>query len=65
MADTDLGKMFLNFVLHESLCKLAGVDVTHYRGPVEKEEGGPCWERWTRCAMGLKPSPYQTTQGQY
>ena len=21
-----------------------------------------CWERWERCAMGLKPSPYQTGQ---
>jgi hypothetical protein len=96
MADTDLGEMFLNFVLHESLRELAGVDVTHYRknvhnmetgsrttkkgkdvpqcgeglkGPESKgkempESGSPglCWERWTRCAMGLKPSPYQTTQ---
>jgi hypothetical protein len=61
MADTDLGEMFLNFVLHERLRELAGVDVTHYR-----EEFGDsrrvCWERWMRCAMGLKPSPYQTTQ---
>jgi hypothetical protein len=61
MADTDLGEMFLNFVLHESLRELAGVDVTHYQG-AGAEGQGPCWERWTRCAMGLKPSPYQTTQ---
>jgi hypothetical protein len=64
MADTDLGEMFLNFVLHESLRKLAGVDVTHYRGKEEEKENpdSVCWERWSRCAMGLKPSPYQTTQ---
>jgi hypothetical protein len=61
MADTDLGEMFLNFVLHESLRELAGVDVTHYREANEKGEGRR-WERWTRCAKGLKPSPYQTTQ---
>jgi hypothetical protein len=61
MADTDLGEMFLNFVLHSSLRELAGVDVTHFRGSWEKQDG-LCWERWTRCAMGLKPSPYQTTQ---
>lgn len=62
MADMDLGVMFLNFVLHETLRELAGVDATHYR----EESGdsrGVCWERWMRCAMlGLKPSPYQTTQ---
>jgi hypothetical protein len=61
MADTDLGEMFLNFVLHESLRELAGVDVTLYREEREGQEG-LCWERWQRCAMGLKSSPYQTTQ---
>lgn len=61
MADTNLGEMFLNFVLHESLRELAGVDVTHYCNDAETT-GDTCWERWTRCAMGLKPSPYQTTQ---
>jgi hypothetical protein len=61
MADTDLGEMFLNFVLHESLRELAGVDVTHYQEKSERKPG-LCWERWSRCAMGLKPSSYQTTQ---
>jgi hypothetical protein len=61
MANTDLGEMFLNFVLHEPLQELAGVDVTHYQDG--SEEGiASRWERWTQCAMGLKPSPYQTTQ---
>jgi hypothetical protein len=61
MADTDLGEMFLNFVLHESLRELAGVDVTHYQDD-ENPTNESCWERWIRCAMGLKSSPYQTTQ---
>jgi hypothetical protein len=51
----------LNFVLHETLRELAGVDVTHYREDSAKK-GDVCWEQWNRCAMGLKPSPYQTTQ---
>lgn len=61
MANTDLGELFLNFVLHELLQELAGVDVTHYQDG--SEEGIVAqWERWVLCAMGLKPSPYQTTQ---
>ena len=30
MADVDLGEMFLNFMLHESVRSLAGVDLSHY-----------------------------------
>jgi hypothetical protein len=64
MANTDLGEMFLNFVLHESLRKLAGVDITHYQNAKEEKKNpeSVCWERWMRCAMGLKPSPYKATQ---
>jgi hypothetical protein len=62
MADTDLGEMFLNFILHESLPELAGVDVTHYLGDEPDKKYGLVWERWLRCTIGLKPSPYQTTQ---
>jgi hypothetical protein len=57
MADNDVGEMFLNFILHESVQSLCGVDLTKYF-----PEGIPAgtkvlWERWTRCAMGLPPSP--------
>jgi hypothetical protein len=65
MADTDLGEMFLNFPLHKNLRELAGVDLTHFTG-TGVEPNTPTktvWEAWMRCAMGLKPSPYQTTQG--
>jgi hypothetical protein len=61
MADTNIGEMFLNFVLHGTLRELAGVDVTHYREASENPTG-VCWGQWTRCAMGLKPSPYKKTQ---
>ncbi len=44
MADTNLGEMFLNFVLHETLRKLAGVDVTHYRESCETWTQ-VCWAR--------------------
>jgi hypothetical protein len=67
MDDSDFGEFFLNFILHEALRELAGVDLTLYRTDEEvKELGeklfGVCWERWERCAMGLNPSPYQTGQ---
>jgi hypothetical protein len=63
MADNDVGEMFLNFILHESIQALCGVDLTKYF-----PEGIPAgtkvlWERWTRCAMGLRTSPYQACQG--
>jgi hypothetical protein len=57
MSDMDIGEMFLNFVLHESMQALCGVDLTNYFG-----EGEVLWERWTRAAMGLKSSPYQAVQ---
>jgi hypothetical protein len=68
MDDSDLGEFFLNFILNETLRELAGVDLTQYRTEEELAELGEtimakCWERWVRCAMGLKPSPYQTGQG--
>ena len=58
MTDKDVGKMFLNFPLHQSLRELCGVDLTHYFAPELGKK--VLWERWSRCAMGLKPSPYNT-----
>jgi hypothetical protein len=63
MSDMDIGEMFLNFILHESMQALCGVDLTQFFG--EKDETGKptiLWERWTRAAMGLKSSPYQAVQ---
>jgi hypothetical protein len=36
MADSDIGEMFLNFMLEERCARLAGVDLTHY---VQRGEG--------------------------
>jgi hypothetical protein len=36
MADSDIGEMFLNFMLEERCARLAGVDLTHY---MERGEG--------------------------
>ena len=63
MSDMDIGEMFLNFILHESMQALCGVDLTQFFG--DKDESGKptiLWERWTRAAMGLKSSPYQAVQ---
>ena len=57
MSDFDIGDCFLNFVLHETMQELCGIDLSEYFG-----NGGLLWERWVRAAMGLKSSPYQAVQ---
>jgi hypothetical protein len=64
MSDNDVGEMFLNFILHEDLRKLCGVDFTlYYPEELNSSTSKVLWERWQRCAMGLRPSPYQAIQG--
>jgi len=68
LADLDIGEMFLNFPLHTSLRSLCGVDLSHYGDSISGPEGPyEKWElrkfAWVRCAMGLRPSPYQAVQG--
>jgi hypothetical protein len=60
LADINVGEMFLNFVLHNSVQVYAGVDFTSYF-PLE-EDGANVWETWQRAAMGLKSLPYQACQ---
>jgi hypothetical protein len=62
MGDLDIGEMFLNFVLHETVQKYCGVDLTCLF-PEEVQPGQVLWERWSRCGMGFTSSPYQTIQG--
>jgi len=61
MADCDVGEMFLNFLLHDKIRKLAGVDLSEFY-PSECPPGGKLWERWTRLLMGFRPAPYLTTR---
>jgi hypothetical protein len=64
MSDNDVEEMFLNFMLHEDLRKLCGVDFTlYYPEELAASTSKGIWERWQRCAMGLRPSPYQAVQG--
>jgi hypothetical protein len=63
MGDLDIGNMFHNFVLHEDIQKLAGIDLTPFYPEELKDGRRVIWERWTRCAMGLKSSPYNNVQG--
>eukprot|EP00980_Cylindrotheca_fusiformis_P030894 scaffold25597_cov206-Cylindrotheca_fusiformis.AAC.4 len=62
MADFDIGECFLNFILHESMQALCGIDLTHFFGEDSKGKRKVLWERWARAAMGLKSSPYQAVQ---
>jgi hypothetical protein len=63
MANNDVGEMFLNFILHESVQALSGVNLTKYFPDGVLKKTSVLWERWTRLAMGLRPSPYQACQG--
>jgi len=63
LGNMDIGDMFHNFVLHEKVQELAGIDLTTFY-PSELSQGvRTLWERWRRCAMGLRSSPYNTIQG--
>jgi hypothetical protein len=52
MADIDVAEMFYNFLLDPAVQPLCGVDLLPYFSELTT------WERWTRCVMGLKPSPH-------
>jgi len=52
--------MFLNFTLHESLQAFCGVDLTPFFPEDIKEGCQTLYERWCRCLMGCKVSPFQT-----
>ncbi len=62
MGDLDIGEMFLNFQLHPKLQPLCGVDLRPYF-PEEVPNGKTLWERWVRCMMGMKNSPYVCIKG--
>jgi hypothetical protein len=59
LADINVGEMFLNFILHESVRVYAGVDL---RSHLNLAGGGTLWKIWQRAAMGLMLSPYQACQ---
>jgi hypothetical protein len=66
MADNDVGEMFHNFVLHETMQQYCGLDLTLFYPPETDTQAGRVnsriWERWTRLAMGLRNSPYNAVQ---
>ncbi len=65
MGDIDISDQFHNFIMHEDLRCLAGIDLTTLF-PEELLEKGVLrvlWEQWGRCGMGFKPSPYCVIQG--
>ena len=62
MEDRDIGEMFLNYQLHPSIRKFAGVDV----GPLglTGEAGRSQWYYWAKNFMGAKPSPFNSVRTQ-
>jgi hypothetical protein len=64
MGDSDIGGMFLNFMLEGNCACLAGVDLTHYAPKGELAGEGRRHLVWCNiCLMGGMFSPYQTGQG--
>ena len=55
--DVDVAEMFLNYLLDVDVRPYAGIDVS---GLNEDGSSGQRWERWTRMAMGMSPSPFVT-----
>ena len=60
--DMDVGEMFLNFMLHEMLRELSGVDISSLRSddPLFERARSTSYERWCRNWMGLKDSPVRS-----
>jgi hypothetical protein len=58
MTDRDVGDMFLNFQLHESVKPFTGVNLSSL---YESEaETGPRWAVWDQNLMGFAMSPYNS-----
>ena len=64
MVDIDLGEMFDNFPLHETMQATSGLDLSPFREQIKKafpdhvKGDEPLLYRWTRDWMGLKLSPF-------
>jgi hypothetical protein len=61
-ADIHVGVMFYNFMLDPAIHPFCGVDIHSYLS----NSASPLlsWVSWSRCVMGLKPSPYSCVQMQ-
>ncbi len=68
MSDNDAGEFFLNWMINWRIRDLCGVEITHFLTAMEKCEmeraKESSWiEVWTRCPMGLRPSPFVCVKG--
>jgi hypothetical protein len=61
MSDIEICDMFLNFVLHDEVQDLSGVQLAPNM-PNDPTVADLRWGGWNRCAMGLKSAPYQCIQ---
>ena len=62
LVDNDVGECFHNWVLDERIQPYCGIDLTPVYGEERDGPTGVVWERWTRSAMGLRPSPYTSVR---
>jgi hypothetical protein len=56
LGDIDIGDMFHNFILHEKVQMLAGIDLTPFfpEELTKKKELKAIWLRWVRSANGTE-----------
>ena len=57
MADLDIAEQFLNFNLDSYASQFVGIDLSKLFPEELTEDKFTLWERYIRCAMGLKNSP--------
>jgi hypothetical protein len=63
MGDNDVSDMFLNFVMHKKLQEYVDIDLTSFfPEELSFRDQRVIWERWTRCGMGFRDSPYEAVQ---
>ncbi len=62
MADLNISKVFLNFILHKDVQRYAGVDLTSLFSN-SLGSSRVLWEHWGQCGMGFKSSPLNAIQG--
>jgi hypothetical protein len=57
MGDINIGDMFHNFMLHEKIQCVTGVDLTSFfpEEILRRKDLHALWEHWGRCGMGFKP----------
>ena len=64
LVDNNYGDQFLNFPLYPDLQKFCGINLSQLYPEMSRNEAQIYVRVWLQNAMGLKPSPYVSIQGE-